>query len=446
MAKKYDVIVVGAGPAGLVAARMAGENGFKVALLERKKDLTVMDRACGQTLDSANEYLHHDLYRCNLRDKRLSFPNHGFSVKYDGPYAKGYSVHIYSPGGNKMQMGVTEEQKKKGDYGMVTAIPDKEILLRCMLEEVEACSVEVFPGINVDKVTATDEGVTVEGSGQSFEGRYLIAADGVNSRIAHILGMNESRTYYCQLRCISYYMSGVEPPEPDTVHVVFGSMKDGPVQLFLFPKPPEGQYNHMVASPYPGIDLEAASDYLMNEAFCAPWYKNAKKLRSFSANENVFSPMVEPCKGRVLAAGDVGALQELTITGAIICGWKAGNAVSVALQEENLGLEVTAITQYSDWWRQDYVNYYDPTVIVRTFVPALLLEAEEIDYLFSLVKEPMAAVFNPFTMEHHQREGTGRAIPIIAQTRPAMLQKLGKASLPIAELLADLTKNSKPIF
>ena len=58
----------------------------------------------------------------------------------------------------------------------------------------------------------------------------------------------------------------------------------------------------------------------------------------------------------------------------------------------------------------------------------------------------MAAVFNPFTMEHHQRQGTGKAIPIIAQTRPAMLQKLGKASLPIAELLADLTKKSKPIF
>jgi flavin-dependent dehydrogenase len=31
MAKKYDVIVVGAGPAGFTAARAAGENGFNVA-------------------------------------------------------------------------------------------------------------------------------------------------------------------------------------------------------------------------------------------------------------------------------------------------------------------------------------------------------------------------------------------------------------------------------
>ena len=170
MAKKYDVIVVGAGPAGFVAARAAGENGFDVALLERKKDVTVIDRACGQTLDSANEYLHGDLYRCNPRDKRLSFPAHGFSVKYDGPYRNAYAWHMYSPGGNGIQAGVVEEQKKKADYGKTTTVLDKEILLRCLLEEAKAYGVEVFPGVNVEKVTSATDGVKVEGSGQSFEG------------------------------------------------------------------------------------------------------------------------------------------------------------------------------------------------------------------------------------------------------------------------------------
>ena len=35
----YDLIVVGAGPAGLMAAKTAGEQGLKVALLERKKNI-----------------------------------------------------------------------------------------------------------------------------------------------------------------------------------------------------------------------------------------------------------------------------------------------------------------------------------------------------------------------------------------------------------------------
>jgi hypothetical protein len=107
-----------------MAARAAGENGFNVALLERKTNLTVMDRTCGQTLDSTNEYLHHDLYRCNLKDKRLCFPAHGFSVKYDGPYTDIHARHYYSPSGNRIRGGAYEEQKKKGDYGKITTLLD----------------------------------------------------------------------------------------------------------------------------------------------------------------------------------------------------------------------------------------------------------------------------------------------------------------------------------
>ncbi len=169
MAGKYDIIVVGAGPAGLTAAKAAGENGFDVALLERKAAPTVMDRACLQTLDSANQYLHHDLYRCNTRNKRLSFPAHGFSVKYDGPYTDIHARHFYSPNGNRIRGGVYEEQIKKGEYGKITTVVDKEILLQSMLEEAKAYSVEVFPGINVEKVTTTAGGVKAEGSGQSFD-------------------------------------------------------------------------------------------------------------------------------------------------------------------------------------------------------------------------------------------------------------------------------------
>ena len=37
MNKNYDVIVVGAGPAGLMSAISAGEQGARVALLEKNK-------------------------------------------------------------------------------------------------------------------------------------------------------------------------------------------------------------------------------------------------------------------------------------------------------------------------------------------------------------------------------------------------------------------------
>ena len=49
MAKKYDLIVVGGGPGGLIAAKTAAEDGLKVLLIERKRDITKVDRACLQT-------------------------------------------------------------------------------------------------------------------------------------------------------------------------------------------------------------------------------------------------------------------------------------------------------------------------------------------------------------------------------------------------------------
>ncbi len=446
MDNNYDVIVVGAGPAGLVAAKTAAENGFKVALLERKPDLTVVDRACGATLDSANEYLHHELYACNARDKRLSFPAHGFSVKYDGPWTDLYAINVCSPGGHQIAMGVAEEQKKKGSHGKITSILDKEILLRDLLEEAKDYYVEVFPGVNVDKVTATDDGVTVGGSGQSFTGRYLIAADGINSPVARIAGFNEDRTYYCQFRAITHYMSGVELPKSDTAYNITGFVNGMPAMGFTHRSASEGGYVFIVATLHPEINLKAAADYFLKEAFCAPWFKNAKILRTFSASANCYSHIDEPCKGRILVTGDVGSTQELEITGAIIAGWKAGHAIALALHEENFGLEITGTRKYAEWWRKDYTECYSSDSYMKVWaLPYLLTKPEEIDYLFGLIKEPLPASYNPYNMARNMGKALRKVLPAAEKERPELLKKMAKMSLPITEIIADITKLSKPV-
>jgi len=448
MAKRYDVLVAGAGPAGLVAAKAAGENGFEVALLEKKSDLTVLDRASGGSLLSANEYLHHDLYRCNFRDKRICFPAHGFSVKYDGPYRNVYACHFYSPSGNRIESGVVEEQKKKGDYGKVTSRVDLSVLLRCLLEEARAYSVDVFPGINVEKVTSTAEGITVEGSGQGFEGKYLVAADGVNSRIAEVMGFNKERTYYCQLRALARYVSGVEPPVLDVTATILGLTKDGPAWFLVFPRPAEGEFIQLVFTIHPGVDLEAAENYFTKEAFCASWFKNTKILKTLSANENCYTPIVDPYKDRVLVIGDASATQELEITGSMISGWKAGHTISLALQEENLGLEVTAISQYVNWWKEAYINYYGSDAYMKNLaMPFIFTDPEEIDYLYGLIKEPVRPCFNPYTMSKVLGRAMRKVMPTIQQERPEMVQKLvEKMALPFTEIIADVTKISKPVL
>ena len=181
-------------------------------------------------------------------------------------------------------------------------------------------------------------------------------------------------------------------------------------------------------------------------AFCAPWFKNAKKLRSFSAACNCYSPVIKPYKDRVFLAGDVGSTQELEISGAMISGWRAGQAVTTAVQEENLGLEITGITQYLDWWNKAYINYYNHEDYMSGMaLPYLLSSNEEIDYVYGLIKETVTACWNPYTGSKAVAPAMAKALPIIQQERPEILQKLQKRGLPVAQVLAEVTKISKPV-
>ena len=45
---RYDIAVVGAGPAGLMAAKTAAEHGLRTVLIEKRKDVSKITRACCQ--------------------------------------------------------------------------------------------------------------------------------------------------------------------------------------------------------------------------------------------------------------------------------------------------------------------------------------------------------------------------------------------------------------
>jgi flavin-dependent dehydrogenase len=417
-----------------------------VALLEKNRDLTLRTRACGETLVAMNEYWLGNISGFNTRDKRVFFSSDGFSFKYEGPYQNIYGLRIYAPNGHKIEFGNSEEQSKKGDLGRVGLAFDKEIMFRGLLGEVKACGVDVFPEVNVQKVTSTVDRVRVEGNGQSFEGAYVIAADGTNSRVAQVLGMNDGRTYYCNLYALSYYMSGVEPPEPNVIIMVFAFLEDGAAQCFILPQANQSIYNILVFSVNPRVNLEAAYDYFMKEAFCAPWFRNAQKLRAFSANENCYSPIIEPYKDRVLIAGDVGTTQELENPGAMISGWKAGQAISTAIQEANLGLETNGITQYSDWWKESYINYYNQELYIKAFAtPYMITTAEDMNYVYGLIKETFPACWHPYTPGIYTGKAIAKAMPIIQQERPDILQGLQKGQLSPTQIYAEANKLSKPV-
>lgn len=446
--KKYDLVIVGAGPCGLLAAKAAAIAGLNVALLERKSNMTRLERTCGQTFVSMNDYYFGDLVFYNPKGKRLGFSNAGFSFKYDGPVKNCYAWHIFSPNGSRLPFGIPEETRKKGDYGAVALSYDKEIFLRCLLEEVKEAGVEVFSGINVNEISTTSEGVKVSGSGKTFEALYTIAADGCNSRIAKLLGFNKNRIAYCYLFSKSWYMRGVKAPDLDILISSITYKPVAPGYLFIFPRPYGDDLNVVFLTLDPRVNLDEVVDYYMKDnPFFSSWFKKAELMEQHTSAQYMFSPIIEPYKDRVLLAGDTGSTQELENSGAMISGWKAGNTIVTALKEERIGLKSQAISDYLQWWKTTYIEGYRHEDYIMNFALPFVMDTEEdLNYIFSLIKDPLPPCWNPYKAIGHLGQLVQSLIPTIQKERPDILPKLGKMSKPMIEILASTTKACKPLL
>ena len=141
MTELYDVLIVGAGPGGAMAAKVAGENGLKAALIERKTDIKAINRICTMIINIDEENFEEYI---TYRNKRFIFPHNGFSVNYDGPIREVYGFHIITPCGNRFRIG-DAIKGKKGEQPPVGLMIDKGLLIQIMVNEAEANGVEFFP-------------------------------------------------------------------------------------------------------------------------------------------------------------------------------------------------------------------------------------------------------------------------------------------------------------
>ncbi|HAS45120.1 MAG TPA: hypothetical protein DCS93_31850 [Microscillaceae bacterium] len=169
----YDILIVGFGPVGMLAANLFGKYGLKVAVFERNEKLYDLPRA-----------IHID-------DETMRI------LQYVGLHQQMLKVCKPVPGMQLVnrQGKVLLETSKAATAGYEASYlffqPDLEEILIKGIERF--VNVEVFWGAEVTQVKTQEKQATVYiQQGQktlSYEGKYVLACDGANSTVRTLLNL-----------------------------------------------------------------------------------------------------------------------------------------------------------------------------------------------------------------------------------------------------------------
>ncbi len=419
MAKKYDVVIVGAGPGGAMAAKTAGENGLKTAILERKTKLSEIKRGCAMMFAIESDYYFAERMYYNEKNKKMIFPVNGFTVDYEGPTRNFYAWHFYAPDGKtRLEFGNYEDNIKKEDKGRLSFVYDKGRLIDGLMKEAVKNGVEVFTGANVNGIEKTEEGVKVTANGDTYEGTFVIGADGLNSRIAELMGFNKERVFYGAPPARTYYLTGFDLPQSEAM-ISLSCFKPNtllPVHFSIIPSPyDEDEY---WVSAITHEDFE----YVTKKSIFSGWFSDLKVTRKQGYVFGLRSPVSEPYKDNVLLVGDSAWFAEAEITGSMMCGWKAANAVSVALRDNKPDRE--GVLNYIEWWKKSYPEFDDYRNFFMMMLFHFIFSKKELNYLFSLFKNPLRATLNPFLVVRLIKKAVEPMMPQVQKEMPSLAEKL----------------------
>lgn len=210
MKNYYDIVVVGGGPAGSMAARYAAELGVSVLILEKDRDIGYPVR-CGEAVSrkGVEEFITPD-------------------EKWIASHITKFSMN--SPDGTEVVLPLPEE-----GYVLERRVFDYELAKSAANAGAEILTRAYVNGLIIEGGTVT--GVKYEFRGEDFEVRagVVIAADGVESRVGRWAGLKTHIDFRDMESCVQYTVSGIDV-DPNTIYFHFGSNAAPEGYLWVFSK------------------------------------------------------------------------------------------------------------------------------------------------------------------------------------------------------------------
>jgi len=309
----YDVIVVGAGPAGSTTARFIAKEGFKVKILDARQHIGIPVR-CGEAIgkETINDIL------------KIGVPKDALRTEVTG-------IRVFSPALKKIDYRLSSG----GGYVVDRRIFDKELLVGAALEGADVQLNTRVTGISIDK----DKGVTLKANHNGKEitetAKVVVGADGLYSIIARETGLAEPIDAKDLDTSIGYEMAGLEIDEPTMLDLYMGNEVAPRGYVWIFPK------SENTANVGIGVGVgfakksvkEYLDDFIHKHPLLKERFKNAKIIEERVGAIPVGGELEKLATDRVLLVGDAARQVNPLTGGGIAYGMEAGKMISDSLVE-----------------------------------------------------------------------------------------------------------------